>query len=98
MPPRADQASQPASPMSGTNTHGPVRPLAPLVAVALDDEQLLLAARAHRDDHPPALAELLAERVGDRGGGGRDEDPVPRRAVRERPACRRRFGPRCGPA
>ena len=55
--------------------------------MALHDDELLLATRAHRDDHPPAVAELLAEGVGDRGRGGRDDDRVERREIRrtERP-------------
>src|SRR6478735_8089359 len=61
----------------------PVRPLPPLGPVALHDEQLLLVARAHRDHQPAPLAELLAERIRDLRGGRGDEDPIPRRFVRQ---------------
>ena len=73
---------QPASPISGTKTHGPSDRSSHSLAAALDDQQLLLPPDAHRDDEPAAVGELLAQRIGDRGAAGRDDDPVPRRARR----------------
>jgi len=58
---------------------GAVRPLGPLVAMAGNDRHQLPAARPDRDDQPAAVAQLLAQLVGDGRRGGRDDDPVPRR-------------------
>ena len=87
-PPRLSAVPARPRPMSGTNTQGPSDHSRHSVAVALHDEQLLLAARAHRDDQPPPVAELLAERVRDRrarpprrGSRPTAPRPGPQRAV-----------------
>jgi hypothetical protein len=59
-----------------------IRALQPLVALARDDRKQLSIARTDGDDQPPAVAELLAQRVRDCRRGRGDDDPVPRCAVR----------------
>src|SRR5688500_11345381 len=63
--------------------HRPVVSLDPLVASAHDEDQLLVRPAADRDHEAAAvLIELAAERLGDRGRGGRHDDSIPRRAGR----------------
>jgi hypothetical protein len=44
--------------------------------VPLYDDQLLVIARPHRDHHPTAVRELLAEAIWDLRRRGRHEDAV----------------------
>ena len=82
-PGRFSRRARPAAaPTSGTNTHGPSERSRHSLPCRSTTIRLCSRRAPDRDHQPPAVAELLAQRVGDRRRGRGDEDAVPRRAIR----------------
>ena len=94
---RRSAQPHPSSPTSGTNTHGPSDDLAPLVAVADDQEQLLLDARPDRDDETAAVS-ASCSRSGAGIDGAAAVTMIPANGARSGAPrlIRRRRGPRRG--